>query len=296
MAAIIFDPVMGWRRSPGRARASIGHIEWEWDIDKTGYRRLPDVPAAAGQPEVWVFGCSFTEGQCLPITDSYCYLLQSRFPTVRVSLQAIAGYSTLQNLLQLEANLVTARPDVVVFSFMHDHLLRNVAHPVLWKNRARHPAFGRLSGTKVRGDEVFRPAGFLTESGTLSYRKALMPLSEEEYQGMSAYGPDRYTRARITEEIFKRARAVTENAGAQFLVALLRSGDSTQAGGVGKRPPLETPFMKRLAGLGFDIVDADPNLPFEEAAFMPVDIHPNARANRHFADKIGDRVEELLGV
>ncbi|WP_143515421.1 hypothetical protein [Pseudooctadecabacter jejudonensis] len=295
MANIIFDPVLGWRRAPGRARAAIGDsITWEWDIDPTGFRRLPNARPGKGQKKVWVFGCSFTEGQCLPIEQTYCYLLQDRFGGAEIQPYAIAGYSSFQNLLQLQANLMTSKPDVVVFGYFHFHLIRNVAHPILWKNRHSHPAFGRLQKVGSRSTEIFRPAAFINEFGKLNFRKVNMPLSEQEYEGMMAYAPDRFTRHQISCRVFEEARALTEAAGAKFVVAVLRSGDSIEAKEVDKTPPMETMFVKQLLERGFDVVDADPNKPFEDISFYPTDIHPNSSANKHFAAVIGEKLDTML--
>jgi len=287
MAMVIADPVLGWRKKPGVFKARNQDIEWTWDIAENGYRRLINAPKTF-RKRAWFFGCSFTEGHCVNIEHSFCYHLQERFEDTQITPYAIGGYSSFQNLLQLEANLVTAKPDVVVFGYFHYHLMRNVSDPALWRQGTGHPACRKTDKDSGAGRHFFRPAALLSEKGRLRYRRIYLPHSKEEMDGMMAYAPDQFTQYRVGELIMQRAKRRTEAAGGKFYVAVLRVGDAHQNIQNLTVPTFEDPFISRLVNKGIDVIDAVPQRPFEETTFYPVDGHPNAAAHLHFSQTIGD--------
>ena len=289
-ARLIVDPVLGWRRRPGISYERLESLHRKLVIGDHGFRVLPNQPARFDR-RVWIFGCSCTEGQWLEDEETFCFLLQERFRSWRIEPWAIGGYSTFQNLLQLEANLVTSTPDTVVFTFIPGHPVRNVADPCLWTPFV--DAEGeRWTHGLGRGLRTFRPAARLNRQGELFLKKAYPPKSRDEYDGMMENRPDYFYQDIVTTKILRRARDLAEGVGADFSLAVLWSPESVGNDGPHGPDHLEHhPLMTRLRGAGIRIIDADPGLPFDETTFRPIDGHPNALANLHFARKLGDALE-----
>lgn len=292
MGNIIFDPVLGWRRGRGSTDERLQNLHRRLVIGPNGYRVLPNqTRTEAAKRRLAIFGCSVTEGQWLADEDTYPYMLQQRFPDWRVEPYGIGAYSTFQNLLQLEAYLVTARPEVVIFGFIASHLERNVANPKLWVPYmdASSEHFGVGVGRRMN---TFRPAATLRADGTLKYVQRFAPKTRAELKAMMVYCPDPHHMDEVGAAIVRRARALCDKAGAAFHFAVLRSAASRRGGGVCGPDHLDDdPFITRLRASGISVIDADPRLSFKVSTFDPVDSHPNAEANRHFAQAIGDALE-----
>lgn len=288
------DPVLGWRRTPGTIKRAKEHLNWEFTIAENGYRSIGPNPAKA-KKRVWLFGDSFTEGFWLDDEDTYCRKLQKRFPDWAIELFAVGGYSTFQNLLQLEALLVTDVPDYVLFSFIPSHLGRNVADPYLWKY---DQAVGQdkivIPGFVGAGFAQFRPAAYLEGETELSYQRVYRPQNDDELRGMLTYRPQPYYQEEVATRIVARARDLTVAAGGCFYFTVLRSAESLRHNGPASASHLQNDtFIRRLQKVGVDIIDADPRVPFEESTFLPVGAHPNPAANDHFANMIALELEAV---
>ncbi|MEP2716191.1 hypothetical protein [Pseudophaeobacter sp.] len=286
MGRIIFDPVLGWRRSVGTVEERNQTLYRNLIIGPNGYRALPN-QRKTGERTVAIFGCSVTEGQWLPDEETYPYLLQEQFPDWRIEPYGIGAYSTFQNLLQLEAYLVTRKPDVVLFSFIASHLHRNVADPHLWISHQQSAGEKWIIGVGAQMN-TFRPAAEFTPQGTLKYIRRYPPKTRGELDAMMQYRPDDRYQADIGVAILNRAKFLCTQAGAQFHFAVLRSEMSKSLGGAATPDHLEKDlFIQRLRSDDISVIDADPRLPFSESTFAPIDLHPNAQANVHFAREIG---------
>jgi hypothetical protein len=291
-ARLIFDPVLGWRRRPGIAYEVLDTLHRKLVIGANGQRVVPGQPRVF-RKRVWIFGCSITEGQWLEDDETYCTLLQKRFPEWRIEPFATGGYSTLQNLLQLEANLVTAKPDAVVFTYIPGHGLRNVADPTLWN---------RLPGKEARWNHglgktpyTFRPAVRLSRDGSLNYRRVYPPKNQDELKGMMANCSDPVHQDIVATRLFLHAKMLAKAAGATFMMAVLR-GEAAIIDGRACNPDhlKHHPIAKRLEKAGVRVLDGDPLRPLDDITFRPIDEHPNAVANVHYAKVIGDALEETM--
>jgi hypothetical protein len=145
------DPELGWRPVPGRH---------EWDPAITDGKRVvvsysedgerlssppgEAPPAGAG---VLFIGGSFTAVDYLDDADTFPWLLQRAHPAVRIRNYGVGGYGTYQSLLKLREVLAdgTPPPGLVVYSFLHHHIYRNVAaeswlNQLAWASYRGHAA------------------------------------------------------------------------------------------------------------------------------------------------------------
>lgn len=273
-----YDPVLGWRFIPDIVRHfKVGPYEAAATIGPDGYRVVPGRPDR-GERRVWVFGCSYTFGVILQDEETYCALLQARFPRWQIKNFGVSAYSTIQNLLQLEAELTVEAPDIVIFGYFSGHRHRNVGHPQIfvnqWKKHGHKPDW--ISSK-------FTPIASLDREGKLVFSKVYHPSDIEQLSETALqWKPSDLWMDMVTESVFRQALATVEAAGGHFYVALLgQEGPPGSNGG---------PLEERLRRAGLRIIDAVPRGSEEETTFAPHDAHPNAAANRYFAEKIGDAI------
>lgn len=272
----MFDPVLGWRMRPNNIyHHEVGPLAAVMTVGPDGNRWVPGQPKGFDK-DIWVFGCSLTFGILLQDHETYCALLQARFPDFRIRSLGLNGYSNFQNLLQLEAELVVAKPDVVIFTVIPDHRRRNVGHPEKYIDTQRKGISG----------PTMRPIGQLDCDGSLIFARITNPgrldlVPKEHLQ----WNPGSYWMDMISGVIFDQARALVKTSGGQFLLAILLQEDHM------KNDPVPEEKFRRT---GFDIINAAPSGPYEEITFLPHDPHPNQASNRHYADVIGDKLETVL--
>jgi len=145
------DPALGWRPVPG------AHT---WDPAITDGQRVVvtyaddgerlSAPAGQAPPAgggVLFIGGSFTAVDYLDDADTFPWLLQQAHPEVRVRNYGVGGYGTYQSLLKLREVLAdgTPPPGLVVYSFLHHHIYRNVAaeswlNQLAWASYRGHAA------------------------------------------------------------------------------------------------------------------------------------------------------------
>src|SRR6266404_7499882 len=82
--------------------------------------------------ELWIFGCSFTQGWTVNDEETYPWLLHEELPDYEVVNFAVIGYGEVQSLIQLREALARgARPALVILSYASVHDVRNTL-PRTW--------------------------------------------------------------------------------------------------------------------------------------------------------------------
>jgi hypothetical protein len=120
------DPGLGWKRVPGDHRVSPSisdiesgfsmpaarHKELRFTYDAYGFRNPKTVP----QADVVLIGDSYIEGGNADDSETLARRLEAQLATP-VESMGIAGYGTLQNLINLDWNAPKLHPKVAVFFF-----------------------------------------------------------------------------------------------------------------------------------------------------------------------------------
>jgi hypothetical protein len=264
------DPRYGMRLVPGHFEVSIDVPEasapyrFTMDIDQDGYRTTSADPALrAGEPEVWIFGCSFTWGYPLDNEDTYPWLIQAALPDHRVRNFGVHGVGNLRALRQMRElleDLHREPPVVAVFGYASFHKTRNVG--------------GTLEAET--GDSSLR-------SHLVDYRSVLdelalaavdVPVEIEDFELRN--------KTHVTFTIFDQlARLCVEHDIVPVLAVQHINGSSD-------------PVVEFAEELGFEVVPM--TVDFRRAIFnvMPFDNHPNAAANTIYADRLLPVVQRLL--
>jgi hypothetical protein len=176
------DPQLGWRPVPG---------QHEWDPAVTDGKRvvvsygedgerLSSPPGEAPSPGggVLFIGGSFTAVDYLDDADTFPWLLQRAHPDVRIRNYGVGGYGTYQSLLKLREVLAdgTPPPGLVVYSFLHHHIYRNVAaetwlNQLAWASYRGHAAVPHCTvgddGQLIEHPPLSRTIGPLERSSAL---------------------------------------------------------------------------------------------------------------------------------
>jgi hypothetical protein len=237
------------------------------DVDAEGCRPVIGQPAT-GERTLAAFGCSFTYGLAIAAEETFCSLLQGMFPAWRVENHGVPAYSQTRNLIQLERETRWSKPEFVTFCWIAHHLSRNVAD---------------LSWVKVTSELMLRspvnqvqrpfPRAILDADGNLQIQSVRVPRKEFLALDLSDFATDPHYLDQVCFRLFERANSIVAGYGGHFFVTTLRGRLSTWLAG-------------RLAEAGIPVVDA--SLSGNEYHCMPGDGHPNALANRIYAERIRD--------
>jgi hypothetical protein len=247
------------------------------DVDATGCRPVVGQPAT-GEKTLVVYGCSWTYGMAIPAEETFCSLLQSMFPAWRVENHGIFGHGGTQNLIQLERDTRWSSPDYATFCWIKHHMVRNVA-AISWvqmlsgmlKEQAR--AGGAIINEGRHPQQKSFPRAALDSDGTLRYLSVKFPRWDLIGIDVGEFRPDEYYMDLVCFSLFRRAAEIVKKNGGHFFVTTLQDHPSQH-------------LQALLKAAGIPVVDA--SVDGEEYTCLPDDVHPNALANRIFAEKIRD--------
>jgi hypothetical protein len=246
------------------------------DVDATGCRPVTGQPAV-GEKTLAVFGCSFTYGTAIAAEETFCSLLQGMFPNWRVENHGVSAYCTTSNLVQLERVTKWNQPQLVTFCWIGQHLQRNVAD-ISWIQLMSENMLGGATPKEVPTQRFPRAA--LNSDGMLQMRSVRVPRKELLGIDFSDFTVDLYYADQVCFRLFERANAIVTGYGGHFFITTLR----------GHFSPV---LAAQLADVGIPVVDA--RLHGAEYTCLPDDGHPNALANRIFAEKIHDYLQRYIG-
>jgi len=227
------------------------------------------------EPEIWVFGCSYTYGWSLSDEETYAWLAQERLPGHEVVNFGQNGYGTVQSLIQFQSAIRDRRiPQVAILAYLSMHDQRNTMSRGFRKCLVPWHRFGVFAVPSARlgvgGHIVSRVVGveYLEWPG-MRY-SSLVHLLETTYN-------------RRIATWLARSHSVTKGAIAEFY--RLASENRVQFVVAGIGPDGATRDMlvgcRRKGILTVDI-SVDPRNPVNTN--LPHDPHPSAVANRKYAD------------
>ncbi|MCP5524412.1 MAG: hypothetical protein H7A46_23015 [Verrucomicrobiales bacterium] len=143
------DPTLGWRLNPGWSGAHRHHdFQVHYQVGPDGFRadfRPPTNPA--GRPFVAVLGDSFTFGLGVDDDETFVHYLNQQLPDQGPFRNfAVPGYSTDQELLLLEQEILPLKPAAVwLVVYVANDLLDN-QRPTPLQVRAPKPFFEWVDG------------------------------------------------------------------------------------------------------------------------------------------------------
>jgi hypothetical protein len=192
-----------------------------------GFRRFDDTTAA--KTRVLIIGDSFTEAAQVSDGDAFFDHVARLLPGVAIFAHGTGGYGTLQEFMILDRELVSIRPDVVLWQLSANDLVNN-DHFL----ETQSPLSSRMTRPYYENGKVeHRFAG----SGAASRYSRLVRFIDARVAMLRGHGfqaagldverekrPDALSRSiRTTSELMRMARA---RAGPTPIVAFLAEGDA----------------------------------------------------------------------
>ena len=226
--------------------------------------------------EIWIFGCSFTNGWSLNDQETFPWLLQERFPQYEVVNFGVNSYSTVQSLIQLREALAKGRvPKVVVLVFASWHDERNLFSRNWQRILAPYNKLGQLEYPYAR----------LGHNGKLNYYIGKVEFNEfpfMRHSALSAFIEHKYD---YLKDHFCHILHVTQALVLEFAnTAKQHNVPAVVAGITGN---METyAMLSFVQENGFKAVDIEVDLRIRENTNYPHDGHPSAGANKKYADKL----------
>jgi len=302
---LVPDPVLGYV-SPPRATTRRRHrsgLEYSYHRDARGARVAAPAGAAPGHADLVFVGGSFTLGRGVEYEQSFP-AIAGRELGLTVENLGTGAYGTVQSLLLLERNADLA-PAAVVYTFIQDHLRRNLSRCapsllphcvhvpyVAFDERERpfvHPPDDGAERDWAR-NERFHAALSAPPLGLASLR-AGAELLLRPFQGTPAPRVDdpehRLSGMRL---LLGRMRQVAARSGGRLLVVyvpdLRRPRESD--------PPPEE--LTTALGPGIELLDLSRILreaPETDALTLPGDDHPSGAGHRAIARAIVGVLREL---
>jgi hypothetical protein len=263
------DPVLGWRLSPNHAVRVAFRGDILQHVAADGWRFVPGSVMAEGA-RVAIYGCSFTYGTGLADDETFTAHLQHDLPAYRILNRGIGGHGTVQNLLQLRRDIAAGAIDVAVFAIISDHRFRNIAHP----QRMRQ----YLSAEWYHLGVEHVPVARLDTRGQvrIDYRAIWQPALRDV--NFEIFLPDDHMINAATFAVLGTVCDTATAAGIPVQFVLLDA--------------LDPDFNAALCTRFPETVDI--SQPHDRAhTFLPRDGHPNARANRLFADRLNPLIQAL---
>ena len=247
------------------------------DVDATGCRPVIG-QLQSGEKTLAAYGCSWTYGMAIPAEETFCSLLQVMFPAWRVENHGVFGHGGTQNLMQLERDSRWNASDYVTFCWIKDHSVRNVA-AVSWvqmlsaMRKQQEKAAGGIINEAAQAPQRTFPRASLDGDGTLQYLSVKFPRPDLIDIDLTDFRPDEYYLDLVCFSLFNRASEIVKGNHGHFFVTTLQGHLSQHLQGL-------------LKGAGIPVVNA--SVHGDEYTCLPDDVHPNALANRIFAERIRD--------
>ena len=230
-----------------------------------------------GKPkkEIWIFGCSLTEGWTLNDQETYPWLLQKKFSDYEVVNFGVAGYSTVQSLIQLrEALLKRKKPILIVLAYASFHDQRNTLTRAWVKTRVTSGAAHYLGTVNLpymawsndRQPELrYQPLEY--REVPLARYSALANLLDSTYDRLveTTYHSHDISR-KLIEQFYDLCKANQID----FVVAGIFSDASTRE------------MLDYCRSKGIPATDISVDLRIRENTNLPYDDHPSALANLEY--------------
>jgi len=245
---------------------------------------LNTYPARDGQKEIWVFGDSITYGQSVNDAESFCWLLEEKFPALEFVNFGVEGYGNVQSLIQLREALRTRKPPrlaIVVYGSWQD--VRNTSLRAWRKMLSVAQSLGSIN----------QPYARLNVDGSLAIAMDEIHYREFPLMRYSAFSNaleeayDRYEERHahsheVTKAVIEEMARECQTHGIEMAVVSLTS-DPTSDDMLGF---CQTHGI-RTANIWLDLTKNENNN-------LPYDSHPNANAHRIYAQKLETFLKSIL--
>lgn len=258
-------------------------------------RNIIDDSLYSGKDVLAFLGCSVTYGFGIDDSLTFPWLIQQKFPNYNVKNYGVPGYGTLQMLLKLRKLIHSNnKPKVVVLMYFSGHDLRNTMCRK-WR-QVCYDAFSltdSIPEDSKQADVLF-PYARNGNNDSIEFKKAYLikgnkpdkkfyhPVPLSNISSISNLIETFYNyldekiinNKKVSRNIFKLFKLLCDKYNIKLVVVGFYNDNDTKE------------MLKYCSSNNMLTLDASLDLKDNRYNLMPVDKHPNARANRYFADKI----------
>ena len=276
------DAALGYLPEPGTFKITLpGPYAFRITHSQNGSRITRPLDPNLGnlKKEIWIFGCSFTEGWTLNDEETYPWVLQAQIKNYEVVNFGVSGYGTLQSLIQFREAVKNGKtPAVVVLSYASFHDRRNTLARSWMKTRMTDGPSHYLSDVQLP---------YMTWSANQKPELNYQPIEYHEvplarYSALANTLDETYNR--IVDQTYHShdvSKAIIEDF-AELCKA--HQIDFIVAGIVADAPTAE--MLEYCKSRGMTTVDISVDLNLRENTNLPYDNHPSALADRQYAQKL----------
>lgn len=278
-------PTYGYIAKPGQHTINQNHKNYFTITNNSrGYRITSLSKEYDNKPEIWVFGCSFTNGWMLNDDETFCWLAQKELPDYKIKNYGLPSYSNLQSLLQLEDLLKTkAAPKLIILNFAWFHNIRNTyvryweksIAPIGFIGNLQVP-YARLNDTSY--DIKYKPLKY--HSWPLVEYSAFVHFLETNYNHFEDH--NMVKSYMVTSKILQDFNRICRDKNILVVIANIDGSEETKG------------FMEHLQKKGITTADISVDLTIPENTFLPDDPHPTTKANREIAEKLIKLIQNKL--
>jgi len=276
------DAALGYVPEPGTFKITLpGPYSFRITHSQKGLRitRALDTNPGGRKKEIWIFGCSFTEGWTLNDEETYPWVLQSQITNYEVVNFGVGGYGTLQSLLQLREAVKKGKPPaIVVLTYASFHDRRNTLARSWMKTRM-------TNGPSLYLNDVQLP--YMKWSAHQKPELQYQPIQYHEvplarYSALANTLDDTYNR--IVDQTYHShdiSKAIIDD----FAELCKAHQIDLIVAGIVSDPPT-TEMLEYCKSRGITTVDISVDLNIKENTNLPYDNHPSALADRQYAQKL----------
>ncbi len=282
-----YDSVLGWKNKEGNYKVAPYHPD-EDEIQitylKAGLRKSHEHQnnLRDDHPKIICVGGSFTQGWAISDDETFPWKIQKNFPSFEILNYGSGGYGTYQSLLTLEQILpVTPNPKIVIYGFIEDHEMRNVAPHYWLKRLSRLSRRGHVFVPYVtigRDDLLHRHEPDKYPSWPFKDKSATIALAEEAFARLKTYKRANQG-IRVTQKLLLQMQKLSGSYGAKLIIVILgASEESTNY------------YMKFLSSFGLMAIDCV--YPIEAGMRVKGEGHPNGIMHSKWAECISAFINE----
>lgn len=276
------DPALGYLPLPGSFKITLpGPYTFRITHAENGLRitRPTGSQVANKKGEIWLFGCSYTEGWTLNDEDTFGWLLQAGITNYEVVNFGVSGYGNVQSLIQLREGLKNGvKPAVVVLNYASFHDRRNTLARSWMKQRVISRPNAYLKDVKLpymkwsanqEPELLYQPIEY--HEVPLARYSALANTLDETYNRIA----DRtYHSHEVSKAIVDEIAALCNANQIPFILTGITSDAET------------ADMLQYGRSRGLTTLDISVDLNIKENTNLPYDNHPSALANKAYAQKL----------